>query len=39
MLLLAVPLIALYFLSALIAKVFDRRKARKQTAETITDVE
>ena len=30
MLLLAVPLIALYFVAALIAKLFDRKKSKKQ---------
>ncbi|MEY4390703.1 MAG: hypothetical protein RLZZ400_446 [Actinomycetota bacterium] len=32
MLLLAIPLIALYFLAALIAKIFDSRKAKRQDA-------
>jgi sec-independent protein translocase protein TatC len=36
MLLLALPLIALYFLAALIAKLFDRRKPKPQ--EGLVDV-
>ena len=39
MLLLAIPLIALYFLSALIAKIFDRRKANAKSAEVTSDGE
>ena len=38
MLLLAVPLIALYFLAALIAKLFDRRKAKLGTPTADIDV-
>ena len=37
MLLLAIPLIALYFLSALIAKLFDNRKAKANSKESAED--
>jgi sec-independent protein translocase protein TatC len=37
MLLLAVPLIALYFLAALIAKIFDRKKEKAKRSEATAD--